>query len=89
MVGEKKVPYHTLGIRPGSGPYVCYDTSSRTSGVETVRLLWCFQEEPHFLNSSSYSPNNSKAYQRASYGLLSRNETSKQHNHAKLSKRYS
>jgi hypothetical protein len=39
MVGENKVPCHTLAIRLGSGPYVHCDTSGRTSNLKTVRLL--------------------------------------------------
>jgi hypothetical protein len=39
MAGENKVPCHTLAVRLGSGPYVHYDTSGRTSDLETVRPL--------------------------------------------------
>ena len=40
-----KIKFHvTLWIvRLGLGPYVCYDTSDRTSGLETVLPLRGFQ----------------------------------------------
>jgi hypothetical protein len=37
----------------GSGLYVRCDTLDRMSGLETIHSLRGFQEEPHFLYSSS------------------------------------
>jgi hypothetical protein len=44
MVGKNKVPCHTLVVRPGSGPFVRCDTSSRTSKLETTHPLRGFRE---------------------------------------------
>jgi hypothetical protein len=48
---KMEFPYHNLIVCPGSGPYVRYDTSGRTFGLETVRPLRVFQGEPHFLST--------------------------------------
>jgi hypothetical protein len=42
MFGENRVSCHTVTVRLGSGAYVRRVTTSRTSSLDTVRLLYGF-----------------------------------------------